>query len=66
LLPQRLAADPLTRPALVGADPVAELPELARRREPWYRAVAHRIIAVGRASPAEIALRLASELEQDH
>ena len=64
VLQRRLAADPASRPALIEVDPVLELPELARRREPLYRAVAALSIDCGAAVPAEIAARIAAHLPQ--
>jgi shikimate kinase len=62
LLQRRLAADPASRPALLGRDPVLELAELARRREPLYRAVAAHAIDCGAATPTEIAARIVAQL----
>jgi shikimate kinase len=39
-LARRMKASPTLRPALLGGDPVEEIPRIARRRAPLYRAVA--------------------------
>ncbi len=61
-LRRRLAADPLPRPALLGADPVAEVGELLARRMPLYRAVAALVIECDREDPEEIAGRIEAGL----
>lgn len=35
-LQRRMRADPTVRPALMGGDPAAEVPEIAARREGWF------------------------------
>jgi len=39
-LQERMRQSPLSRPALLGSDPIAEIPELAERRAPLFREVA--------------------------
>ena len=48
LLARRMRADETDRPALFGGDPVAELPELAARRAPWFAEVARARLTIGR------------------
>lgn len=36
-LQRRMRADPTVRPALLGRDAIAEVAEIAARREPWFR-----------------------------
>lgn len=55
----RMEADPTPRPSLTGADPLLEIPQVAARREPLYRALASAVIDCGGAAPAELAERLA-------
>lgn len=35
-LQRRMRADATARPALLGGDPILEVPEIAARREPWF------------------------------
>ncbi len=35
-LQRRMRADPTARPALLGRDPITEVPEIAARREAWF------------------------------
>ena len=78
---RRMRADPTPRPALLETDAeqgaarpgldaaVSELPLLAERRDPWYRALADRTLDCGQRPAAELALDLArmhsSRLESD-
>lgn len=62
---RRLAADPTTlarRPALVGADPLAEVDEVLAVREPLYRGSAAVEIETAALTPGEIAARIAGLL----
>lgn len=61
-LRRRIAAAPGTRPALRGADPLAEVEELARRRSPLYAEVADLRLASDEADPDELARRIAQAL----
>jgi shikimate kinase len=64
-LQERLASDPTPRPAVLGTDAVAELPALARRREPLYREVAALAIECDEDPPERIADSiLAADLAQ--
>lgn len=58
----RLARDTGSRPALQGRDPLAELDEVAARREPLYREVAGVVVDGGGRGPAEIAREIARRL----
>ena len=51
VLRERMAADSTARPALLGGDAVAEIEELARRREPLYRGLAELAVDTTRCSP---------------
>lgn len=62
LLRARLEGERASRPALLGADPVAEISELARHREPLYREVSQLALDVGALAPEAIALWIAREL----
>jgi len=63
LLQLRLEADATHRPALgPGGDPVAELPRIARTRDPLYRAVAEPVDCRD-LDPAAIAARIRARLE---
>ncbi len=58
---RRLAADAATtvnRPGLCGADPLAEVEELLRQREPLYRQAADVVIDTARCTPHEVADRV--------
>jgi len=61
VLAERLRNDPQHRPALSGADPIAEVPEHLARREAWYREVADCVLDASRPLPelcAELVERL--------
>lgn len=61
----RLAADPLTgarRPALAGADPLAEVDAALAAREPLYREVADAAFDTAAAEPAEVAAAIVAWL----
>ena len=66
VLQRRLASDPAARPALLGADAVAELAELERRREPWYREVAWASIDSQGRVPDALAADIQALLEAAH
>lgn len=54
---------PPLRPALLGGeDPVAELPALLARREPYYRATAELVVECGEEPPDALAERILQEL----
>ncbi len=53
-LQRRLRADATPRPSLTGADPVAEVPAIAARREAWFLELSPRIVA-GTGSPETVA-----------
>lgn len=62
----RLAADPLTpdrRPALAGADPLAEIDEALAVRAPLYREVADAAFDTAGTPPAEVADRIAAWID---
>jgi len=61
-LQRRMRADPTPRPALTGADPVAEIEAVLARREPLYAEVAEIAIDGRGLSPAEIAEEVASRI----
>ena len=65
VLQARLAADPVFRPALLGADPAGELPELARRRASFYGEVADLALDCGQESPEHLAGRLAEVIRRE-
>jgi len=46
-LARRMRADPTPRPALLGGDPIEEIPIIAARREPLYREVATFVLDCG-------------------
>jgi len=48
------------RPSLTGRAVSVEARDLLRRRRPWYRAVADRVVRCGDASPSELARRIAT------
>lgn len=55
---RRLAADPMTlerRPALIGADPLAEVETIVHEREPLYRSCADWRVDTGAAAPPDVA-----------
>jgi shikimate kinase len=53
-LQRRLRLDATPRPSLTGADPVAEVPAIAARREAWFLELSPRIVA-GTGSPGRVA-----------
>ncbi|MEX1023619.1 MAG: shikimate kinase [Planctomycetota bacterium] len=55
VIAERVRRDGAKRPALLGEDPVDELPALLRRREPLYRAVEHLVVAGAGRGVDEIA-----------
>lgn len=57
-LARRLSEDPTPRPPLLGADPVAEVAELARRREGFYREVAQHVVECGDVGPETVVQRV--------
>lgn len=64
----RLAADPSTasrRPALSGADPLAEISAALAAREPLYRVCADRVIDTSASDPDAIALAIEGWLERE-
>jgi shikimate kinase len=61
-LARRLRADPTPRPSLTGEDPASEIPKLARRRDPFYAALAQTTLDGTRLPPAALAEELAREL----
>jgi shikimate kinase len=62
LLAERLRRDPTERPALLGEDPIAELPRIAALRTPLYRAVAELELDCGAAQTAELVQCLRAHL----
>lgn len=65
IIRRRLAADPATverRPALLGGDPLAEVEQAVRAREPLYRECADWAIDTGASPPADVAARIAAWL----
>lgn len=44
-LQRRMRADPTLRPALLGKDPVEEVPSIAARREGWFRELEAAVLA---------------------
>jgi len=63
-LQRRLRADPTVRPALLGTDPVAEVPTIAARRGPWFRELRASMLA-GALEPEEWVERSLSVLALD-
>jgi shikimate kinase len=61
-LQERMRQSPVLRPPLLGSDPVAEIPDLARRRAPWYREVAHLALDSGSLAPADLVRRIRAAL----
>ncbi len=61
-LQRRLRADPVERPSLTGPDAVSEVPEIARRREPLYAALAALRVAADSGTPTEIAAGISFRL----
>lgn len=62
---QRLAADPGTvtrRPALTGGDPLDEVEQALRDREPLYRDVADAMVDTGASEPPVVVRRIAGWL----
>ena len=62
VLQRRLAADSTVRPALLGVDPIAEVPEIAAWREALYREVAELTVDGLGEAPAAVAARIAARL----
>lgn len=62
VLQRRLAADSRPRPALLGTDPVAEVPVLAQRRDALYREVAEIALDCRGETPDRVAARVAELL----
>ena len=63
-LARRMRRDSTSRPALTpGGDPVAEIPELRRRREPRYRALAALRVDGSGDDPSEVVARVLDGLE---
>ena len=58
VLARRMRADDTPRPALERDDPVGELADVVRRREPLYRSVARGAVEAGDASPEIVATRV--------
>jgi shikimate kinase len=58
VLQERMRQSPVLRPPLLGSDPVAELPDLARRRAAWYCEVAHLALDSGTLDPPELVRRI--------
>lgn len=63
-LQRRMRADATPRPSLTGADPVAEVPAIAARREAWFLELSPRIVA-GKGSPERVADEVLRTLEAD-
>ena len=61
-LARRMRADPTARPSILGKDPVEEIADLARRREPRYAETADLALDCGLRDPAAIAEELAQVL----
>jgi shikimate kinase len=61
-LSERLRADPTSRPALRGVDPIDELAAVARARLPLYLELAEFVLEAGERAPAELAQELADRL----
>lgn len=57
-LEERIASAGYGRPALLGSDPVAEVAELCRRREPAYAAAAHLVFDSDGDDPRALAERI--------
>ena len=66
VLQERLARDPAYRPALLGPDPVSEVPDLLRRRAGHYRALAEIVIEADDSPPDVLAEQIFDQLSQDH
>jgi len=63
ILSARMRAGATDRPALLGGDdPVAELPALLARREPYYRGTAELVVECGEEPPDALAERILQEL----
>lgn len=58
-LARRMQADPTSRPALLGGDPVTEIETLLVRRHPHYAALAELRLDAGRSSPGDLAGEIA-------
>lgn len=63
VLRARMRADPTVRPALTGADPLAEIEALGQRREPWYRALATVEVDAGAGAPSAVCARVEQALK---
>jgi shikimate kinase len=61
-LQRRLRGDSTERPALLGFDPIDEVPVIAARREPLYEEVAHVKLECGDREPAELVEELVRRL----
>lgn len=64
---ERLARDAgtaVSRPGLQGGDPLAEVEEILRAREPLYRAAADIIIDTTDLTPEQVAARILAELKR--
>jgi shikimate kinase len=57
-LQARMRVHPVLRPPLLGDDPVAEIPDLARLREPHYREVADSVLDCGTDPPQQLLARI--------
>jgi len=53
-LQRRMRANPRARPALLGKDPVDELPRLAERRNGWFQELEPRIVECSRRPPVSV------------
>lgn len=66
VLRERLARDAgtaVSRPGLQGGDPLAEVENILKEREPLYRAAADMIIDTTNLTPEEVAARILEELQ---
>ena len=62
-LRERLRADPALRPALAGGDAADELADLARRRGPWYAALARLELDTTLGDPPALVESIAQALD---
>lgn len=65
VLQERLARDDTYRPALLGRDPVSEVPDLLSRRAGHYRELAEVVIEAGERPPDVLAEQIFAQLGQD-
>ncbi len=63
-LQRRMRVDPTVRPALLGRDPIAEVPEIATRRDAWFRALEPEIVPDG-STPERVVSELLRVLAED-